>query len=89
MASLNWSLLPWQLQVWQDKHRFKVLACGRRTGKSNLAIKMTLAKALEAPEGAAVVYVAPTLGQARQIAWDALLEGCPCEPVRHYTGDRT
>ena len=74
MTSLNWSLLPWQLKVWQDKHRFKVLACGRRTGKSNLAIKMTLAKALEAPEGSAVVYVAPTLGQARQIAWDALLE---------------
>lgn len=74
MASLDWTLLPWQLKVWQDKHRFKVLACGRRTGKSNLAIKMTLAKALEAPEGSAVVYVAPTLGQARQIAWDALLD---------------
>jgi phage terminase large subunit-like protein len=72
--NLNWSLLPWQLQVWQDPHRFKVLACGRRTGKSNLAIKLTLAKALEAPEGSAVVYVAPTLGQARQIAWDALLD---------------
>ena len=71
---LNWSLLPWQLKVWQDPHRFKVLACGRRTGKSNLAIKLTLAKALEAPEGSAVVYVAPTLGQARQIAWDALLD---------------
>lgn len=35
---------------------------------------MLLAKALEAPEGSAVLYVAPTLGQARQIAWDALLE---------------
>lgn len=74
MTSLNWSLLPWQLKVWQDSHRFKVLACGRRTGKSNFAIKRTLAKALEAPEGSAVVYVAPTLAQARQIAWDALLE---------------
>lgn len=74
MAELNWSLLPWQLQVWQDPHRFKVIAAGRRCGKSNLAIKMLLAKALEAPEGSAVVYVAPTLGQARQIAWDALLE---------------
>jgi len=67
-------MLPWQLAVWNDPARFKVLACGRRTGKSNLAIKMLLAKALQAPEGAAVVYVAPTLGQARQIAWDALLE---------------
>lgn len=71
---ISWEMLPWQLAVWNDPARFKVLACGRRTGKSNLAIKMLLAKALQAPEGAAVVYVAPTLGQARQIAWDALLE---------------
>jgi predicted phage terminase large subunit-like protein len=70
---IAWKLLPWQIEVWQDKSRFKVIAAGRRCGKSNLAIKMLLAKALEAPEGSAVVYVAPTLGQARQIAWDALL----------------
>lgn len=74
MASLDWKMLPWQLECWQDRHRFKVIAAGRRCGKSNLAIKMLLAKALEAPEGSAVVYVAPTLGQARQICWEALLE---------------
>lgn len=74
MAEISWQMLPWQLNVWQDSARFKILACGRRTGKSNLAIKMTLAKALEAPEGSAVVYCAPTLAQARQICWDALLE---------------
>lgn len=74
MANLDWSLLPWQIECWQDSSRFKVIAAGRRCGKSNLAIKMLLAKALEAPEGSAVLYVAPTLGQARQIAWDALLE---------------
>lgn len=74
MADLDWKMLPWQLDVWQDHHRFKVIAAGRRCGKSNLALKMLLAKALEAPEGSAVVYVAPTLGQARQICWDALLQ---------------
>lgn len=74
MADLDWKMLPWQLDVWQDPHRFKVIAAGRRCGKSNLALKMLLAKALEAPEGSAVVYVAPTLGQARQICWDALLQ---------------
>jgi hypothetical protein len=72
MTSLNWTLLPWQLQVWNCKARFKVIAAGRRTGKSNYVIKRLLAKALEAPEGSAVVYIAPTLGQARQIAWEAL-----------------
>jgi phage terminase large subunit-like protein len=74
MTELMWVMLPWQLEVWNSKARFKVLACGRRVGKSNLAIKMTLAKALEAPDGSAVVYIAPTLAQARQIAWQALLD---------------
>jgi phage terminase large subunit-like protein len=74
MAEISWKMLPWQIEAWNDKSRFKVIAAGRRCGKSNLALKMLLAKGLEAPEGAAVVYVAPTLGQARQICWDALLE---------------
>ena len=71
---ISWQLLPWQIECWQDPSRFKVIAAGRRCGKSNLAIKLLLAKALEAPEGSDVLYVAPTLGQARQIAWDALIE---------------
>lgn len=71
---ISWELLPWQIECWQDTSRFKIIAAGRRCGKSNLAIKLLLAKALEAPEGSAVLYCAPTLGQARQICWDALLE---------------
>ena len=74
MAELNWTLLPWQLDVWQHPSRFKVIAAGRRCGKSNFAIKRTLAAALNAPKGSAVLYIAPTLAQARQIAWDALID---------------
>ena len=74
MSELNWTLLPWQLDVWQHPSRFKVIAAGRRCGKSNFAIKRTLAAALNAPKGSAVLYIAPTLAQARQIAWDALLD---------------
>lgn len=74
MANLNWEFLPWQLEVWNSPARFKVLACGRRVGKSNFAIKKTLAEGLAAPPGSAVVYVAPTQSQCRQIAWDAFLE---------------
>jgi hypothetical protein len=70
MANLNWSLLPWQIEVWQDKHRFKVIAAGRRTGKSNLSIKKIIAAGLEAPAGSAVLYVGPTQSLVRQIAWD-------------------
>jgi phage terminase large subunit-like protein len=74
VANLNWSLLPWQIEVWQAKQRFKVIVAGRRTGKSNLSIKKIIAAGLEAPTGSAVLYVGPTQAQTRQIAWDAILE---------------
>lgn len=74
MANLNWTLLPWQLKVWESEARFKILACGRRVGKSNFAIKKTIAEGISAPKGSAVVYVAPTQSQARQICWDAILD---------------
>jgi len=74
MSNISWELLPWQIEAWKDPARFRVIAAGRRCGKSNLSIKITLAEALAAPKGSAVVYVAPTQGQCRQIAWDALLE---------------
>ena len=38
MTELNVSLLPWQQKVFNDNTRFKVIAAGRRTGKSRLEI---------------------------------------------------
>ena len=70
---LNISLLPWQQQVWDDKSRFKVVAAGRRTGKSRLAAYLLIVNALQADRGN-VFYVAPTQGQARDIMWNSLLE---------------
>lgn len=84
MTTLNFQLLKWQQQVFNDKHRFKVIAAGRRCGKSRLAAVTLLIKALEAPEGAAVLYVSPTLGQSRQIIWDLLLDlGRPVVKAAH------
>jgi phage terminase large subunit-like protein len=74
MADLNFSLLPWQKEVFQDKTRFKVIAAGRRCGKSRLAATTLLIEGLRCPPGSAVLYVAPTNGQARQIIWNVLLE---------------
>lgn len=74
MANLNWQLLPWQIECWKDPTRFKVIVAGRRCGKSNFSIKKIIAAGLEAPPGSAVLYVGPTQGQTRQIAWDAILE---------------
>jgi hypothetical protein len=73
MADLNFSLLPWQQEVFKDTTRFKVIAAGRRCGKSRLAATTLLIEGLRCPPGSAVLYVSPTMGQSRQIIWDLLL----------------
>ena len=73
MTELNIQLLDWQKQVWADDTRFKIVAAGRRTGKSRLAAWMLIVNALQADKGH-VFYVAPTQGQARDIMWQTLLE---------------
>jgi phage terminase large subunit-like protein len=73
MADLNFSLLPWQQEVFKDPTRFKVIAAGRRCGKSRLAATTLLIEGLRCPPGSAVLYVSPTMGQSRQIIWDLLL----------------
>ena len=70
---LDIQLLPWQQEVWADDTRFKIVAAGRRTGKSRLAAWMLIVNALQADRGH-VFYVAPTQGQARDIMWQTLLE---------------
>jgi hypothetical protein len=72
MTELNFKLLNWQQNVFRDTHRFKVVAAGRRCGKSRLSAVSLLIEALNCPEGSAVMYIAPTLGQARSILWDLL-----------------
>jgi predicted phage terminase large subunit-like protein len=74
MADLNFSLLPWQQEVFKDKTRFKVVAAGRRCGKSRMAAVSLLIEGLKCPQGSAVLYVSPTMGQSRQIIWDLLLD---------------
>jgi predicted phage terminase large subunit-like protein len=73
MTDLNVKLLPWQQDVFADKTRFKIVAAGRRTGKSRLAAWMLIINALQTDKGH-VFYVAPTQGQARDIMWSTLLE---------------
>ena len=70
---LNIELLEWQKTVWNDTSRFKVVAAGRRCGKSRLAAWLLIVNALQADKGH-VFYVAPTQGQARDIMWSLLLD---------------
>ena len=70
---LDVKFTPWQQEVWNDSSRFKIVAAGRRCGKSYMAAWTLLIKALQADKGW-TLYVAPTQNQARQILWRQLLE---------------
>ena len=83
MTDLAISLLDWQQKVWDSKARFKVVAAGRRTGKSRLAAYLLIVNGLQTKQGQ-VFYVAPTQGQARDIMWQTLLEvGHPVIKASH------
>ena len=72
---LDVKFTPWQLEVWNNETRFKVVAAGRRCGKSYLAAWSLLINALKSDDPRSwTFYVAPTQGQARQIMWKTLLE---------------
>jgi predicted phage terminase large subunit-like protein len=73
MTQLNVELLNWQQSVFNDDTRFKVVAAGRRCGKSRLAAWIMIIRALQS-ERCTVFYVAPTQGQARDIMWGLLDE---------------
>lgn len=63
-------LHPKQNEVAQDTHRFRVLNCGRRWGKTTLAVEEIKGKALS--KSTRIAYIAPTYQQARDIAWELL-----------------
>ena len=72
---LSFNLHEKQLEVYSSPARFKVVAAGRRFGKSYLATVTLVLAALSAPmKSAKVWYIAPTYGQAEDIMWDMLLE---------------
>jgi phage terminase large subunit len=63
-------LTPAQIQIARDKSRFRVVNCGRRFGKTSLAVEEIKGRALYTD--ARIVYIAPTHQQARDIAWGML-----------------
>lgn len=73
--NLDFKLLPWQEKVWADSSRFKVIAAGRRCGKTRFACYKLLVEALSSNKrDSHVFYVAETQGQARDVIWNTLLD---------------
>jgi len=79
---LNLPLHPGQLEVYRDPHRFKVVAAGRRWGKTHMACVYLLMKALENTKlvngrdrslrDIECWYIAPTYEQGKRIFWNLL-----------------
>ena len=63
-------LTPSQAQIAKSKNRFRVVNCGRRFGKTTLAVEEIKGKATYTE--CKIAYIAPTIGQARDIAWEML-----------------
>ena len=63
-------LTPAQATIAKDKHRFRVINCGRRFGKTTLAVEEIKGRATYTE--CKIAYIAPTIGQARDIAWEML-----------------
>ena len=81
VAGLHFPLHEAQLEIFNDPARYKVVAAGRRFGKSHLAAVELLIKALEEENYAGydvmdkeVYYIAPTFEQAKKIIWPKLKE---------------
>lgn len=67
-----------QAQIVNDTHRFRVVNCGRRFGKTTLAILEMVGKAASRND-CRVAYLANTYQQARDIAWRELKK--LCQPI--------
>lgn len=70
-----------QKHVHNNSRKYTILKCGKRWGKTKLALYRLLQKAGDTPNGTCW-YVAPTYRQAKQIAWRELLQILPPQLIR-------
>ena len=68
-------LHPAQAELAGDTHRFRVGNCGRRFGKTYMAVQEIKGLACNTRDGR-IAYVANTYQQAKDIAWEELKEAC-------------
>ncbi len=64
-------LTPAQEAIVRDRHRFRVVVCGRKFGKTTLDAEELIGRAIF-KDNQRILYIAPTLGDARTLMWDRL-----------------
>ena len=80
MAS-NINLSDWQVEVVEDSHRYKVINCGRRAGKSFLVSWQMLYYATE-HSNSIVWFISPSYKQSKLIMWSMLTDLVPLEIIK-------
>jgi hypothetical protein len=93
MPELTIGLHKKQKEIYQDKHRVRVVGAGRRFGKTRLTIVDALLSALNfdghidplSPE--TILLTEPTLVMARQVLWLPLVSLCEQPFVKPYIYD--
>lgn len=60
-----------QKEIVNDLHRFRILVCGRKFGKTTLAAEEIAGKVIS-KSGQRVLYLSPTLDDSRRLMWDRL-----------------
>jgi len=87
MPTLEINLHPHQIEIYNDPRRFKIIRAGRRFGKSRLASRAIIVKALETPGGMYFI-IAPVVAQTG-IIWREITKFLPKELIaKQYIGDR-
>jgi hypothetical protein len=66
-------LLKWQATVAQNPARFKILRCGRRTGKTYFVIIDALSLGIKYPN-LSIAYIGLTYGHAKDVVWEDFLK---------------
>lgn len=82
MTKKKINLSKWQTTVALDTHRYKVIDCGRRAGKSYLVSVEMLRFASEHPKSI-TWYVSPNYKQSKQIMWAMLRDLIPQEIIQN------
>ena len=67
---MKWKIDPTRKSILDDDHRYKVLCCGRRWGKSYFSFMWLLSDEIKANERRWIIY--PTYRQAKMVAWGLL-----------------
>jgi len=75
------TLNKWQSKVWSDDHRYIVLNCGRRAGKSVYSA-LKIASFVQKSPNSIVYYVSPTYLQSKSIMWNMLRSYIPSHWIK-------